>query len=115
MRLHIRYPGHSLTEDLAVYVDRQLRFALRRFADRVARVDVTLRDQNGPKGGVDQECKIHVQLTTRARLRVKETRDDAFAAVALASDRIAHAIGRHVDRIRRPRRARASQALPEAV
>ena len=50
------------TDELREFVQRKLAFALSRFADRVQSVDVLLDDVNGPRGGIDQRCRLIVGL-----------------------------------------------------
>lgn len=53
-----RYPS----EQLAWFARRRLMFALDRFAPRIREVAVRVRDENGPRGGVDQHCSLEIKL-----------------------------------------------------
>ena len=108
MRLDLRTKHVELTEDLRNHVDRRLRFALTRFGSRIRRLSVGLTDVNGPKGGVDIQCRVQADLASGETLVVREVRADPFTAVAGASERIAHSITRRLDRLKDARRGRTT-------
>lgn len=65
--MHIQmYARHGLepTSDIRDYVRHRLPFALARVEHHIRQVTVRLRDLNGPKGGVDMHCQVHVQMST---------------------------------------------------
>jgi CBS domain-containing protein/ribosome-associated translation inhibitor RaiA len=59
---HIRTPTGDLGPDDRVYIRRKLGTRLGKFADSIARVSVRTEDVNGPRGGIDQVCRIKVVL-----------------------------------------------------
>lgn len=58
----IRVDGLSIDESDREYIRRRLGEKLGRHAKSVERVSVRLRDVNGPRGGVDVQCRIKVVL-----------------------------------------------------
>jgi len=92
--------------ELKTQVDRLLRFALGRFVGRISRVEATLSDENGPKGGEDKLCRLLVRLTTGGRRKtassvlVEEVSPSILGAVSIAADRAARAVARTIDRQR---------------
>jgi hypothetical protein len=54
--------GIDLDEDTRTHIRRRLNRKLGKFATSIERVSVRLRDVNGPRGGVDQACRIKVVL-----------------------------------------------------
>jgi putative sigma-54 modulation protein len=60
MRLTIVSPGLALSEAIRNHVERRSQFALGRFAPSIQSVHVCLRDENGPRGGVDKLCRVLV-------------------------------------------------------
>jgi len=60
MQVEIRGKGLDVTGVLSTYIQRRLVFALGRFGRRVARVLVRVEDTNGPKGGIDKQCRVAV-------------------------------------------------------
>ena len=59
----IRVDGIALDDDDRGYIRRRLGEKLGRYAKSVERVSVRLRDINGPRGGVDVQCRIKVVLS----------------------------------------------------
>jgi ribosome-associated translation inhibitor RaiA len=54
--------GIDLNPDDRSYVRRKLGMKLGKFATSIERVSVRVEDVNGPRGGVDQACRIKVVL-----------------------------------------------------
>ncbi len=94
MRIQIRKRNLELTPELASHVDRRLRFSLGRFAGRLRSAVVNLEDVNGPRGGVDQECKLTIQTNWHSQIVIEERDADMFVAVTRAADRAGRAVGR---------------------
>jgi len=94
MRLHVTGRGLTLTEELLDYVRRRTQFAMGRFSGRIENLTVRLSDVNGPRGGSDKCCDVHVDAGFRKPVIVRERRDDIHAAVALAVDRAGRAVAR---------------------
>ena len=59
---NIRVDGVTLDEGDREYIRRRLGEKFGRHAKSVERVSVRLRDVNGPRGGVDVQCRIKVVL-----------------------------------------------------
>jgi len=100
MQLMIRSLSEKLPETIRETIDRQFQFALSRFEKRIDSVQLTLRDNNGPRGGVDQECRAVVHMHDGTDIAVTEVQSSIMAAVAKLADRVAHAVTRRLDRKR---------------
>jgi hypothetical protein len=55
--------GVKLSDDSKAEIRRKLGTKLGKFADSIERVSVRVRDVNGPRGGIDQLCRIKVVLS----------------------------------------------------
>ncbi len=60
---HIRVTGIDVDDDDRMYIQRKLGMKFGKFATSIERVSVRVEDVNGPRGGVDQVCRIKVALT----------------------------------------------------
>jgi ribosome-associated translation inhibitor RaiA len=60
---YIRASGVEFGREDQDYVRRKLGTKLGKFADAIERVSVRVEDVNGPRGGVDQSCRIKVVLS----------------------------------------------------
>ena len=88
---HIRVIGAELDKADRAEVARKLGMKLGKFASSIERVSVRLFDANGPKGGVDQVCRIKVVLSglpsvlvERRDASLPNATDAAIRATALA-------------------------------
>lgn len=79
---------------------------LSRFSNRISRVMVTLTDENGPRGGVDKQCRVSVVMPRFGELAVSAKDENPWAAVAQAALRIRRKI---VTKLKRPQSLRARQ------
>ncbi len=97
VELRIRRASHG--DALRMYLERRLFFALGRFADRVGRVLVRVHDINGPRGGVDKQCRITVALLPYGSVHLQETHTDLYRAVDRASHRLGMCVQRKLEQI----------------
>ena len=100
----------ELTSVQREIVERRLAFALGRFGDRVGRVTVSLEDLNGPRGGLDQHCRIEVGLVPSGKVMAEARDVDVVAAVNRTAERIARRLRNELDRRRAIRRRWATTA-----
>ena len=103
MLVSIREEAIRLNQHLTDHVHRGLMFSLGRFSGRIRRVKVTIADVNGPRGGDDKRCQLTVSGPRLNTVNLTETHANIFAGVDLALDRLAHVIGRSLERARDPR------------
>lgn len=107
--MEIQIVTRALTLTAAQYelISRRLQFGLGRFARRLRRVDVTLSDVNGPKGGNDIQCRVKLLLNRKGELVVSDTSETVEAAISSVTARAAMAVnrlvGRHQNRQPAPR------------
>lgn len=89
---HIRVEGVRLDDDDRTYIRRRLGEKLGKYSRRIERVTVRMRDINGPRGGVDIQCRIKIVVSglpsivvehEAARLRPALTRALAGAERAM--------------------------------
>lgn len=89
-------------------IEQEVQHALNRFTDQVTRVEVHLRNLNGPKHGVDKRCLMEVRLAGLDPFAVEEDADDLYQAIHLASKKLERAVKHKVER-HKERQARNSQ------
>jgi ribosome-associated translation inhibitor RaiA len=92
MRLHVKKRGTNLTPEDTATVERRVHFALGRFGHRIRRAEVLLVDSNGPRGGLDQHCTVHVVLAGLSPVVVEVVDVDPLTAVSRAVERVARRI-----------------------
>lgn len=112
MNLDIHSLGFATTDALAARIRRRLGFALARHGAQVRRVAVRVGDENGPRGGIDKYCRIHVHLVGAPVATVEDVGADLYAVIDRAADRVGRVVTKHLDRAQsagRPARRSAAR------
>jgi CBS domain-containing protein/ribosome-associated translation inhibitor RaiA len=109
---NIRVIGLSLDQDDRAYIRRRLGEKLGKYADSIERVTVRLEDVNGPRGGVDQACRIKVVLSGLPSVVVERKAATLKPAVTGAVTAVERAVRRAVERRRtRPMRGTSGEEV----
>jgi putative sigma-54 modulation protein len=107
MLLNVLSRGVVLTDSMRAAMQRKLDFALDRFGDRLERVEVTIEDLNGPRGGVDKRVRLLLSGPVSRSVVIDERGDNVMAALSSAVHRASQVLGRMMER--RNRLAHRSQ------
>lgn len=91
--------SQELEEKLSGYIEK----SLKRFSDRITRIEVHLEDENSQKGGKDDKrCSMEVRPDNLAPIIVTSKADNVIQAVREAADKskasLDKAIGKLNDR-----------------
>jgi putative sigma-54 modulation protein len=100
MELEIRAQNLHVDDATESLVRQRMDFALKQFDSWINRVQVHLEDVNGPRGGIDKQCRILVGIKGGKTIKVQDLDANLIAAVNRAADRVGHVVGREVDRRR---------------
>ncbi|MCB1956010.1 MAG: ribosome-associated translation inhibitor RaiA [Rhodocyclaceae bacterium] len=100
MQVRIQAHDFDLTPALRSHVTQRVRFALTRYRDHVRRIEVRLSDENGPRGGVDKRCRLHLRVGGLPDIVIDDTEADLYAAVTRSAERAERALGRQIRRSR---------------
>jgi ribosomal subunit interface protein len=98
MQIQINADDIQVSEFLANRIEDEVRKALKHVAERVTRVEVHVRDENGPKAGVDKRCMMEARLAGEEPVAVNAESDDMYAAVHQSAEKLEKAVGRRLDR-----------------
>lgn len=86
----------SLLQSLA---EEEINRALGRFSDRITRVGLHLRDQNGPmKEGIDQRCNIEIRVAGLDPFAVEADAETPAGAIREAVGKAQRAVERRLDK-----------------
>lgn len=96
MKLKVMRHDKSIGARLEGLVERQIGYALGRFETRIRSVTVRLSDLNGPKGGVDKQCKVMVTFRGGESVIAEVTDVEYEPVVHRAVDRIAGRVRRYL-------------------
>ena len=116
MQLLISGRNFKIGEELREHIDRRVQFALGKFDPEIDRVEVGLSDVNGPRGGIDKQCRIVAKMRSLGTVVVEDADEDFYAVVSRAADRIGRSVSRALDRrrtVKDPRRRQVPAEMPE--
>jgi putative sigma-54 modulation protein len=82
--------------------------ALAKFRDRVRDVSLVIDDVNGPKGGVDKQCKCIVKLKRMSPIVIKDRDSSVGSLVRRVAERTAYTLGEKLNEHRTKSRRKAS-------
>ncbi len=98
--VHIRAGQGELGSSERDYIRRKLGTKLGKYEHSIERISVRMGDVNGPRGGIDQLCRIKVVLRGLPSV-VFESRDASlYAAVDVALSGVERAVRRALQRRR---------------
>lgn len=103
MHVRIHIGGVESSPEFRDWADRRVRSGLDRYSSRIHRVDVSITDVNGPKGGADKRCRCVVHLHRHPTVVVETWSDNLRELVDLVLRRVVLTIGRRLERGRRHR------------
>jgi ribosome-associated translation inhibitor RaiA len=103
MRLEIRSIHLDLDNGALDRIRGRFEHGLDHFAHHILGGCIVLSDVNGPKGGADKHCLVHLRLPWAPEVVIVEEGVELFSVVDRAIDRLAKAVGRAVGKIRHRR------------
>lgn len=100
MMIEVRFRALDASDALRAHAVRRIHFQMSRFGEEVSSVLVRISDVNGPRGGPDKRCHVTVRGPTLTPVSVDDLSEDPYAAVDVAVERAARAVGRDIERAR---------------
>lgn len=100
MKIEVKGLELSTTEALTDHAIHRLGISLAHQADAVSRVVVRLRDDNGPKGGVDKRCTMEATVLGHGTEVAEAQSADLYEAIDAAARRLGRSIERTLERHR---------------
>jgi len=82
---------------------------LERFEDRIQEVSIAVRDLNGPKGGVDIQCRVLVVCEMTGETVIEETAENVGGALNGALDRTVRTLAKKRDQVIKKHQSGAPQ------
>jgi ribosome-associated translation inhibitor RaiA len=96
MQVQLNTDNHVTgSQNLSTYVDEEIRAKLRRFSDRITRVEVHLHDLNSAKAvGDDKRCTIESRVSGKPPVSVTHDAPIMDRAIHGAIEKMIHALDR---------------------
>jgi ribosome-associated translation inhibitor RaiA len=101
MNIRARAQGFESTSAIDRFVRDQVRTALQHLSEHIIAVDVFMKDANGPKGGVDKQALVRVQLRNRQVLAVETVHENLYGAIKKGAKRTKRTVRRHLRKSQR--------------
>ncbi|MFM2450274.1 MAG: hypothetical protein RIS44_2724 [Pseudomonadota bacterium] len=109
MRIEIQAHHLVLEAEHRQQIQRRASFALSRMSSLIQQVEVHLTDVNGPRGGVDTQCRVQVQLDRGEPVVIEDIDHDLSALINRSLARAGQAVDRRISKAHASRR----QHLPQ--
>lgn len=87
MQVQIVTQNHPLGDWNREHLQNRLRRSLARFVHRIESVTVSFEDVNGPRGGIDIQCRIRLLMFPRGEINVSAVGKSAYLAMHNAIQR----------------------------
>ena len=88
----------------ASFIEEKIKFALSRYGQRIRVIEISLKDINGPRGGVDKQCVIKMKINQFKTLVVDDISADGYEAITACTQKAKRRIERHFGRSRSQQR-----------
>lgn len=95
-------PAQSVKDDFA----ELMLSSVERFRSRIRNVNVSVRDINGPKGGVDKQCRCVIHLKRMSPIVIEDKDDNLRNLVNRVAERVAYTLSQRIDKVRKGGRSR---------
>jgi putative sigma-54 modulation protein len=100
MKLTIRTRRVQLTTEMSAELERCIERTFDRIRPWIHRIDITIADINGPKGGPDKQVRLRLRGRSLPSIVVEHVGVDTLATVALVAERAEQAMLRKTARRR---------------
>ena len=84
------------------YVERRVGMVLGRFGEKLKSIKITLRDLNGPKGGLDKKCQVTLKLKNKL-IVLEGIERDFYTVVDFTLERLSRKVAKELGRFSRIR------------
>ena len=111
MNLNIQSHAMKLSGALKRNVIKRVQNTFNVRQDCIQRIHVRLSDINGPHGGIDKRCQIHLIVPHMPDIVIKETQENIYSAVYHACVRAKDALDRKLTRMRARKQKRSASLL----
>lgn len=100
MQIQFNYANLPQSDALETHVEDSLTNALKRFADRLTRIEIHLSDENSPSkhGPADKRCLMEARPAGLKPISVEDRTDDIYASVKGAAKKLERALAHRLEK-----------------
>ncbi|MDV6034876.1 MAG: hypothetical protein F9B45_33250 [Phycisphaera sp. RhM] len=111
MKLSIHIGDTETSRSFQQYVSELIQDSVARFGSKIRSVNVSLRDINGPKGGVDKQCRCVVHLKRMAPIVIDDSDENYPRLLNRVVERVAYTLSQKMDRVQTGKRSRPPRVI----
>lgn len=100
MNIDIQANGLTLTTGLRQHIRQRLFNAFKSTHQHLRKITVRLMDINGPRGGQDKQCRIHIGMIGGQDVVIENTDAQLHTAIEDAANRAQHTLARRIQKRR---------------
>lgn len=97
--IDIQARNFTLTDAIEIHTRQKLEHMLHNFGDRILKVTVHMSDDNGPKGGIDKHCHIHVNMKKLPTVVIEDSEENLYTAIDNATHRAERAVRKTIEKV----------------
>ncbi|MEM7782664.1 MAG: hypothetical protein AAF623_04865 [Planctomycetota bacterium] len=98
MQITVTDKHHLLSASSLSKIKARLYASFSKFGFRVSQIDLKVRDLNGPRGGIDKECKVVVRVERMGDIVVSSRDRTLTKAIPDTINRAARTVTRRLER-----------------
>lgn len=91
--------GIEVSDAFAQHIHHSLETVEKRFGDRLTRVEIHIKDINGPKGGPDKHTTLEARPRGLEPVIAESTVDDAYEGVRMAAKRLEKVLDKRLGKL----------------
>lgn len=91
--------GVTVSEALEAHLRDQLETIDRRFGEQITRIEAFFADVNGPKGGVDKQCRLEARPRGLDAVAAEHSAESAYDAASGAASRLEKVLDKRFGRL----------------
>ncbi len=96
MNIEIQAVNFTISQAINQYIQRRVKFGLKKRQDAIRRIIVRLTDINGPKGGKDKCCHIQIVMPKIEDVIIEDTEVNIYQAVDKAVERASRNVNKYL-------------------
>ena len=97
----------TASEGIVQRIKGVIESAVDRFQDRIRGINVFIEDVNGPRGGIDKQCRCVLRVNKMSPIVIQDKDENLENMMFRVANRVAYAMSQKIDRrYKRPRKGR---------
>jgi ribosomal subunit interface protein len=97
--IDIQARNFTLTDAIDSHIREKLEHMVHNNGDKIQKIIVHLSDDNGPKGGIDKRCHIHVDMKKLPTVVIEDSEENLYTAIDNAYHRAERAVRKSIEKV----------------